>query len=292
MKHDFIDNEVCPRCLSEKLIHDAYKVTCGNCKAIYEKDGDIIQYVDLRIGTYESTNRIGYNQVAKEFTEKQRRTSKNFHDLTVLLFEKWIEQTPKDMYVVDLGCGTGFITNILMRYFDVRKILALDLSICMLKEFRKMYGNIQTICCSAFSIPLKNNSVSAVISSLCDPFFDIQMLVEVNRILADDGLFIFTVPNKIWERGSRAKKQFSQYVLDDGKIIEVYSFLNDNEQIEDFGKKTGFTLEFAETKFAHELLHLKRNEISDSIFKMATILNLNFQKLPLIDFFVFKKYGI
>ncbi|PKM36413.1 MAG: malonyl-[acyl-carrier protein] O-methyltransferase BioC [Gammaproteobacteria bacterium HGW-Gammaproteobacteria-10] len=71
--------------------------------------------------------------------------------------------------VVDLGCGTGFLTQALLNAENIALIVALDIALPMLKAAREKLGDedrLHYICGDAESPPLNTNSVDTVVSNL------------------------------------------------------------------------------------------------------------------------------
>ena len=95
-----------------------------------------------------------------------------------------------DDFVLDIGCGTGEQLKIL------NKAIGLDISIEMAK-IAKHKTNKPVVVANAEFLPFKNKSFDKAIS-----FFGAlnhcnlkRALREVNRVLKDDGVFIFTIAN-------------------------------------------------------------------------------------------------
>ncbi|MDX8412804.1 MAG: malonyl-ACP O-methyltransferase BioC [Mariprofundales bacterium] len=108
--------------------------------------------------------------------------------------------TPKRM--VDIGCGTGFLTARLQQRYPKADLLALDIAPAMVATCRQRIGKRRlpwqprriALCGDATCLPLKDGSCDLVTSSLTmqwlpDPA---AMLREMRRILAPDGLIIFS----------------------------------------------------------------------------------------------------
>lgn len=98
-----------------------------------------------------------------------------------------------DIQVVDLGCGTGFFTDILADRYQ--NVLGVDISQQMLMFSQmKRNTNIKWIAADAYNIPLQDNSVDLIYSNLmiqwCLPFS--RVIEEILRVLKPGGLFIFS----------------------------------------------------------------------------------------------------
>lgn len=276
----------CPYCLSFALSNQGIRIICRSCNKQYEIENDIPKYYNLRKQSHEYKNIIGYSQVASEFTDDKRITSANFHQLSLQCFEKRISQLSKNDIALDLGCGIGFVTNILSKYLSVKNIIASDISVKMLKELQKKHPGIFLLCNSALKIPLGSSSVNAVFSSLCDPFCKYQMFKESYRILKPGGFLMITLPSDNWINGSREKKNISKFVLKDNSIIEVYSYLYSKAALLQLGTRAKFKENVVATRYGNDL---NMGIISTSILKLAKYYNIHYKDLPLMDIYIFNK---
>lgn len=98
-----------------------------------------------------------------------------------------------DLTVVDLGCGTGFFTNILAGKYQ--KVCGVDISPNMLNYAKsKSTHDIKWIEANAYQLPFANNSIDVVYSNLmiqwCNPLE--TLLSEMARVLKPGGLFVFS----------------------------------------------------------------------------------------------------
>ncbi len=95
--------------------------------------------------------------------------------------------------IVDLGCGTGFLTQKLLPHCE--NLIALDLALPMLKTTREKLGNsVNYICTDAESLPLSMKSIDTIFSNLalqwCLPID--KALTELHQVLKADGELIFS----------------------------------------------------------------------------------------------------
>jgi len=99
--------------------------------------------------------------------------------------------------VLDLGCGTGWLSGELKQRYRRASVLALDVAPGMLREaarHQRLFRHFARVCGDALHLPLANSSVDLVFSSLmlqwCEPLG--RALSEVRRILKPGGFFCFS----------------------------------------------------------------------------------------------------
>lgn len=98
--------------------------------------------------------------------------------------------------VLDLGCGTGFLTQTLLPHCSGADLVALDLALPMLHTTReKLNDSVHYICADAEQLPFTTQNVQTVFSNLalqwCLPLDN--ALNELHRILKSDGELIFSI---------------------------------------------------------------------------------------------------
>jgi malonyl-CoA O-methyltransferase len=99
--------------------------------------------------------------------------------------------------VLDLGAGTGHASRELKRRYSSARVIALDLSLGMLRESARQQAFLRRfvpVCADAHRLPLRSGSFDLVLSNLLlqwchDPD---TVFAEVGRVLRPGGLFTFT----------------------------------------------------------------------------------------------------
>ena len=99
--------------------------------------------------------------------------------------------------VLDLGAGTGHASRELKRRYSAARVIALDLSLQMLRASDRQQSflrRFQPVCADAHRLPLRTGSVDLVLSNLLlawchDPD---AVFTEAARVLRPQGLFTFT----------------------------------------------------------------------------------------------------
>lgn len=106
--------------------------------------------------------------------------------------------------VMDLGCGTGFFTPMLAQHYPSANLIGLDIAQGMLDYCAQQYGDLaQWVCGDAEKLPLADNSIDVIFSSLaiqwCHQFP--RVLSEALRVLKPGGSFVFSTlgPKTLFE---------------------------------------------------------------------------------------------
>jgi malonyl-CoA O-methyltransferase len=103
----------------------------------------------------------------------------------------------KPRVILDAGCATGSWGGLLLKRFRRSRLLALDLSVGMLRQARKKrprFRKLNVICADAAAIPLRDASVDLICSNLMLPWCDDidQVFREFRRVLTPRGLLTFS----------------------------------------------------------------------------------------------------
>ncbi|MCH9712333.1 MAG: methyltransferase domain-containing protein, partial [Proteobacteria bacterium] len=123
--------------------------------------------------------------------------------------------------ILDLGAGTGLLSQQLSERFTDSTIIALDFAQNSLKN----NSTNKKICADANHLPLADNSVDLVISSLMMQWCpDLkQLFSEIHRVLKNDGLILFSTfgPDTLKE----LKKSWS--VVDNDTHVNTFTDMHD-----------------------------------------------------------------
>ncbi len=146
-----------------------------------------------------------YNKltVSEQLLDLKKPSPENFIDNLKMEYLK--QYLPDEGIILEVGAGSGrLITRIGTEYKNL-KLIGLDYerfpTILIKNNFEKFNLNGSVICGDAFKIPLKDNSIHAVISGgLLEHFnaTDINYIIkEMHRVLKTDGLlYADIVPGK------------------------------------------------------------------------------------------------
>ncbi len=98
--------------------------------------------------------------------------------------------------ILEMGCGPGFITNVLAQSSPEGQILSVDYSIDLLKQFKNNVNiypvdGVYEVCASASNLPLRDQSRDFVYARFLmqhvpDP---LPLIEEGKRVLAENGTF-------------------------------------------------------------------------------------------------------
>ncbi|MFP6776118.1 MAG: malonyl-ACP O-methyltransferase BioC [PS1 clade bacterium] len=129
--------------------------------------------------------------------------------------------TPNTGTILDLGSGTGLMTEKIVSRFPESRIICLDFA---QKSLIKNNSSLK-ICADANKIPLADNSIDIVVSNLmmqwCTDLDNV--FKECYRVLNSDGLFLFSTfgPDTLKE----LKKSWS--VVDDKVHVNTFTDMHD-----------------------------------------------------------------
>ena len=107
----------------------------------------------------------------------------------------YIKQQPKR--VLDVGCGTGYITADLLKRYSKADIVALDIAHSMASKTQQQGSWLRkpkAICADAEALPLTEDSIDFVISSLMLQWSNDlnKVFTGFHHILAPNGLLLFS----------------------------------------------------------------------------------------------------
>lgn len=136
-------------------------------------------------------------------------------DIGTQLFTQLPDGLPAQSVVLDLGSGTGFFTRQLAAKYSESQIVGLDIAEGMLHYAAVQQTEISWLCSDAELLPLADNSVDIIFSSLAIQWCNHlpQLLAELARVLKPGGrLHIATLgPGTLRELKS-AWQQVDNYV--------------------------------------------------------------------------------
>lgn len=230
----------------------------------------------------------------EKFYSKQTRDYEHLNKII-----DFLQVNPSDT-IIDLGCGTGFLSFPLAKKYSNSKIIGLDIVNDTLKrniENAKSEGinNIDFLSYDGEKFPFEDNSVDVVITRYAIHHFpDINdKFKEINRVLKKGGKLFISDPMPNEDDTSRFVDCYMQmkkdghikfYTIDEMKKIakaSKLSYVNGFETSITFPKKRNTATSFEEILKKHSKkiidgYNLKINE--DEIYITERVFNLLFTK--------------
>lgn len=113
------------------------------------------------------------------------------------LFERLIYLKIKPQFVLDLGCGPGYFSKQLKKYYKNATIVSFDCAHGMLKETKKLQGFLQKwplVCGDMAALPFATGVFDLVFSNQVIHWAEALPPVarELNRVMKPDGCLMFS----------------------------------------------------------------------------------------------------
>lgn len=138
----------------------------------------------------------------------------------IFVYEFAKKNLSKNDYILDLGCGEGYGTNLLSRH--VMKIVGLDVDKNTVMNASNKYGseNCNFDAYNGIKIPYSDNTFDAIVSFQVIEHVqnDKSFVSEIYRVLKMNGIFILTTPNRVY-RLRPGQKPWQTY-----HVREYYSY--------------------------------------------------------------------
>jgi malonyl-CoA O-methyltransferase len=139
--------------------------------------------------------------------------------------------------LLDLGCGTGFLTGLLMQEKRHQSVMALDVALPMLIHAQDKLANtdVSYLCADAESLPLQSSAITQIYSNLALQWCQglRATLKDLYRVLEAEGKLVFST--------------FGPATLNELKSawasVDDYSHVNDFfsiNQVQDYLQEAGF----------------------------------------------------
>jgi tRNA (cmo5U34)-methyltransferase len=138
-----------------------------------------------------------YDQLSSQYTDLISKCVPRYGELMYNMFH-YIPEDCHPKRILDLGCGTGNLTDQILKHYPEAEIDALDLSEEILKESQKRFmarPNVRYIQADFRHMHLAPGSYDLILSSIaihhvCDED-KIKLYRDIFDALTPDGLFIF-----------------------------------------------------------------------------------------------------
>ena len=140
-----------------------------------------------------------YHKIKQAFNKAAKTYNTNAalqHEVGRRLLDRLTFFTIKPGTILDLGMGTGYITQQLANSYPDSKIIGLDLAEKMLNQATSSSANYSLICGNMSNLPIADNSVDIIFSNFSLQWCEniATVFTECRRVLKNDGLLIFTLP--------------------------------------------------------------------------------------------------
>jgi malonyl-CoA O-methyltransferase len=178
---------------------------------------------------------------------------------------------------LDLGCGTGFLTQVLATHCHHATLIALDLAQMMLETCReKVAEKSHYLCADAEKLPLRSQSVNAIFSNValqwCYPID--EALSELHRVLANEGTLLFST----FGSDTLCELKAAWANVDDFvHVNDFYTLGNLQSALENAGfvditlKCTRYLRQYANVvELMHELKHIGAHNVNQTRSKTLT----------------------
>lgn len=143
----------------------------------------ILPLIDQRIRRAFSNSAVHYEVLSSLQREIGRE-----------LVQRIIDQEPAGA-VLDIGMGTGYLTNKLQQTFAENLVVGLDFAPGMIEQARKKYEEICIVQAHAEAIPFRPQSFDIAVSNLAYQWVNNlpRSFQSVRRVLKKDGQLVFTM---------------------------------------------------------------------------------------------------
>ena len=110
------------------------------------------------------------------------------------IFQRVIKEN-KPKALLDVGCGTGYLTGMLKKSFPQSQIIGLDFAQGMLEEARLKHEGIEWVLADGHQLPFSDGRFDIIVSNLAYQWAGdlAQAFTEAKRVLVNDGILACTL---------------------------------------------------------------------------------------------------
>lgn len=192
----------------------------------------------------------------------------------------------KDIIIVGGGTGdstSDFLSHAKLLWFtDIRRENVNKASEGI-KDDRVVF-----MCCSAYDIPLDDDSVDVIVSTLNGSYFNLQALKEFHRVLKKDGLIVLSETTNIYIEylASIGRYDGANILSSDMKEKILHQFTYSEEELTKLIRTFSFRI------VTYDVLsptNISSDIVSQNILEFSKYLNIPYQEAPLLYYAVVKK---
>ncbi|MBM3402358.1 MAG: class I SAM-dependent methyltransferase [Bacteroidetes bacterium] len=202
-----------------------------------------------------------YDDLSRKYTELIKKCVPRYSEMLFNLF-LYLPESFKPKRIIDLGCGTGNLTQEILNHFPNAEIHVLDLSEDILNECKKRFPQAQNI--TYIKADFKNMNLepnyydlalsSIAIHHLTDPH-KIRFYRDVFQALLINGVFIFAdqtrgISDDIYKKNISCWKE-EAFKL--GSTAENWNMWMEHQDAHDYHSPVGWHLRQLENAGFHEV---------------------------------------
>lgn len=206
------NNCVCPLCSGELELRDRFFV-CTRCRFPYPIIHNIPDFLTTGPDSEKTVQKLSslYDRESEKYKGSPKScgyaSDASFqHRLNI--FQHWMDfSTIKNLKILDIGCGTGLMTETLV---GQNEVWGVDISAGLLRIAQRK--GIKTIRASAGSLPFKNDGFDMIVCMGVLPYYNDPgpILSQIFRVTRPNGTILVTSTTNSWLiRSVRFLKNFS-----------------------------------------------------------------------------------
>jgi len=187
----------------------------------------------------DSVNLLAYDHLADEYDDFGHLNTRKLENASVRGFRELVNYFIPfgNCPILEIGCGTGALTKVILRELNTNNLDAIDISEKMIEVSKKKIPGLKShnlVSYHIFSIlkpPMKflERRYSLVFCGLADPYLVERAFRNISEIMVKDGLVFFSLPErdfalKEWRRRSGTRENRITFRLRNKSYVESYSF--------------------------------------------------------------------
>lgn len=148
---------------------------------------------------------------------------KNIAEKLIEYYKYFYTENFYQQCVLDIGSGTGFVSDDCFEQGLFESIINLDLSEAMLLSDKNFSENKSKICADLHELPFKNESIDLCLSSYAFQWSsnENKLFTEMQRVLKPGGMLFFSIP------GPHTFQELKSAWLEVDDAVHVHEFISD-----------------------------------------------------------------